>query len=118
MPLSQNSIHVLKNTVQWQKRKNICSAFVLFVILLLMQGQFPRGESIALYKKDTNQTGNTRNRNFCCGFCFFGNLHATWNKACPFAFSTKSEYKRRFFVVPAHVLQGKVFCTVVFLCLI
>ena len=55
---------------------------------------------------------------FVAVFAFSGNLHATWNKACPFAFSTKSAYKRRFFVVPAYVLQGKVFCTVVFLCLI
>lgn len=43
---------------------------------------------------------------FVAVFAFSGNLHATWNKACPFAFSTKSAYKRRFFVVPAYVLQG------------
>lgn len=71
MPLSQNSTHVLKNTVQWKNGKTSNATFVLFVVLLLPQGQ-SECESIALYKKDTNQTGNTRNRNFCCGFCFFG----------------------------------------------
>lgn len=113
MPLSQNSTHVLKNTVQWKNGKTSNATFVLFVVLLLPQGQ-SECESIALYKKDTNQTGNTRNRNFCCGFCFFGQFACNVEQgACPFAFSTKSAYKRRFFVVPAYILQGKKSLTVV-----
>ena len=69
-------------------------------------------------KKTPTKRTTPETATFVAVFAFSGNLHATCNKACPFAFSTKSAYKRRFFVVPAYVLQGKVFCTVVFLCLI
>ena len=96
MPLSQNSIHVLKNTVQWQKRKNICAAFVLFVILLLMQGQ-SECENIALYKKDTNQTDNTRNRNLCCGFCFLGQFACNVEQGLPFCLFHEIRVQTTFF---------------------
>ena len=64
-------------------------------------------------KKTPTKRTTPETATFVAVFAFSGNLHATCNKACPFAFSTKSEYKRRFFVVPAYVLQCKVFCTVV-----
>lgn len=64
-------------------------------------------------KKTPTKRTTPETATFVAVFAFSDNLHQRCNKACPFAFSTKSEYKRRFFVVPAYVLQGKVFYTVV-----
>ena len=64
-------------------------------------------------KKTPTKRTTPETATYVAVFAFSDNLHQRCNKACPFAFSTKSEYKRRFFVVPAYVLQGKVFFTVV-----
>ena len=64
-------------------------------------------------KKTPTKRTTPETATYVAVFAFSDNLHQRCNKACPFAFSTKSEYKRRFFVVPAYVLQGKVFYTVV-----